>query len=667
MPSPSGYSALSYVNDSGTYYVDALMSGVKWGGGIGTGASLSYSFPGINATWISGYGSGEPLNGFAALSAGQQGAFAAALATWAEVANIGFNQVADTNTSVGDIRVGISADVDQGGAVAWAYYPGPYTEAGDVWLAPSWYGDGATPVSGEFTFHAFVHEIGHSLGLSHSFDQPNALPASQDSEKYTVMAYNNHPYATIHASEPMLYDIAAIQYLYGANMTTRTGNDNYSFSASTEELSCIWDAGGNDTLDGSNQTLAATINLNAGSFSSIGIKNNGVAARDNVAIAFNVVIENANGGSGNDSITGNGAANALNGNGGNDTLNGGGGNDTLLGGTGTDMAVFSGLSTGYAATLLGDGSWQVVGADGTDILSGFEYALFGNGGFVFDTWANSGGGGDSLGGDWIGGAGNDSFVGTAADESADGLDGNDTLLGYGGNDTLDGGAGNDSARGGDGNDQLFGGAGNDRLYGEAGDDTLDGGTGYDTLDGGYGNDVFVIDGTGKSIRDAGGIDRVEASISYTLGKGIENLSLTGGNAINGAGNGLANLIIGNDANNSLSGSSGNDTIVGGGGSDLLSGGRGRDVFDYNALADAGASGDVISGFARGSSGDILDLSDLLDGLAGYDGTNAFSGGYLQFAGSLVQVDANGGGDGFTTLVTLSGVTLDATYTFNYIV
>jgi serralysin len=660
MPTPSGYSPYSYVNDSGTYYVDALMSGVKWGGGIGTGASLSYSFPGINATWISGYGSGEPSNGFAALSAGQQGAFAAALATWAEVANIGFSQVADTNTSVGDIRVGISADVDQENAVAWAYYPGPWAEAGDVWLAPSWYGDGATPLSGEFAFHAFVHEIGHSLGLSHSFDQPNPLPASQDSEKYTVMAYDNHPYATIHASEPMLYDIAAIQYLYGANMTTRTGNDNYSFSASTEELSCIWDAGGNDTLDASNQTLAATINLNAGGFSSIGIKNNGVAARDNVSIAFNVVIENANGGSGNDSIAGNGAANALNGNGGNDTLSGGGGNDTLNGGDGTDYAVFSAGS--YTASLVND-FYQVVSNDGTDILSGIEWARFGSGSWLTIDSLLTGGGG------WIGTAGNDSYSGTSSGDSADGLGGNDTLLGYGGNDTLAGNDGNDSVRGGDGNDQLSGGDGNDRLYGEAGNDTLDGGLGYDTLDGGYGNDVFVIDGTGKAVKDVGGIDRVEASISYTLGSGIENLTLTGNAAINGTGNSAANLIIGNGANNSLSGSSGNDTLVGGGGSDLLSGGKGRDVFDYNALSDAGAGGDVISGFARGSSGDILDLSGLLEGLAGYDGTNAFSGGYLQFAGSLVQVDADGGGggDGFTTLVTLSGVNLDETYTFNYIV
>ena len=48
------------------------------------------------------------------------------------------------------------------------------------------------------------------------------------------------------------------------------------------------------------------------------------------------IIENASGGSGNDTITGNGAANILAGNLGNDTLSGLAGNDTLTGGGGTD-------------------------------------------------------------------------------------------------------------------------------------------------------------------------------------------------------------------------------------------------------------------------------------------------------------------------------------------
>src|SRR5205823_6443794 len=47
-------------------------------------------------------------------------------------------------------------------------------------------------------------------------------------------------------------------------------------------------------------------------------------------------VENAMGGSGNDSIVGNDGQNAIFGNGGNDKIGGGGGNDYLYGGAGND-------------------------------------------------------------------------------------------------------------------------------------------------------------------------------------------------------------------------------------------------------------------------------------------------------------------------------------------
>ena len=53
--------------------------------------------------------------------------------------------------------------------------------------------------------------------------------------------------------------------------------------------------------------------------------------------------------------------------------------------------------------------------------------------------------------------------------------------------------------------------------------------------------------------------------------------MTGGDAINGTGNALANIIIGNGANNQLFGGGGNDTIDGGDGNDLIDGGVGNDT------------------------------------------------------------------------------------------
>ncbi|MCG9104832.1 type I secretion C-terminal target domain-containing protein [Laribacter hongkongensis] len=72
-----------------------------------------------------------------------------------------------------------------------------------------------------------------------------------------------------------------------------------------------------------------------------------------------------------------------------------------------------------------------------------------------------------------------------------GGEGNDVLMGMGGDDHLSGGAGNDVLFGGAGNDTLLGGHGNDVLLGGSGNDTLTGGAGNDILIGGSGVDTFV--------------------------------------------------------------------------------------------------------------------------------------------------------------------------------
>ncbi len=65
----------------------------------------------------------------------------------------------------------------------------------------------------------------------------------------------------------------------------------------------------------------------------------------------------------------------------------------------------------------------------------------------------------------------------------------------------------------------------------------------------------------KAIEAAGaGTDRVDSAVSFTLGANVENLTLTGAAAISGAGNTLANIIIGNSANNTLSGGAGVDSL-----------------------------------------------------------------------------------------------------------
>ncbi|MBV5303177.1 MAG: DUF4347 domain-containing protein [Chlorobium sp.] len=109
------------------------------------------------------------------------------------------------------------------------------------------------------------------------------------------------------------------------------------------------------------------------------------------------------------------------------------------------------------------------------------------------------------------------------------------------------------------------------LYGGAGNDTLIGVGGNDTLNGGSGDDTYVIDSLVYSIveQEGQGIDTLLSSVGSGLPKNIENLTLTGSDAINGSGNSLNNIITGNSANNILFGGAGNDTFYGGAGIDTV--------------------------------------------------------------------------------------------------
>jgi Ca2+-binding RTX toxin-like protein len=121
-----------------------------------------------------------------------------------------------------------------------------------------------------------------------------------------------------------------------------------------------------------------------------------------------------------------------------------------------------------------------------------------------------------------------------------------------------------------GANKLAGLAGNDTLTGGDGADTLNGGADNDLMTGGNDNDVYVIGSPADKVTEssaAGGHDKVESTITYTLGANLEDLDLATAGVANGTGNTLANLIIGSAEANVLDGKTGADTMKGGAGDD----------------------------------------------------------------------------------------------------
>lgn len=369
------FSPLSVVPLAHTQSIQNLLSGSKWGNGIGNGADLSYSFSNYNSLF-----NYTTLGMFdlKLMTATQKIAAQNAMEMWANVANISFNEVLDTSVSAGDIRWNATMSFDIS-SIQTFVSPNSASN-GDIWIGAN-YGGYNSSTAGSYSMYAYMHELGHALGLTHPNEGTIAPISNEDQLKYSIMSYRSFAGDTttgtygnsFFPTTPMINDIAAIQFLYGANTNNKSGDNVYAWVNGQNIFETIWDGGGNDTIDASNQTQGVVIQLTPGKWSSIGASfwNGQGYVRDCLTIAYDTIIENAIGTNLVDQLEGNDAANMLQGLGGNDILDGGGGDDT---------AVFIGNMSEYSIVRNVDGSITVTdtvsGKDGSDILRNIEHIKF---------------------------------------------------------------------------------------------------------------------------------------------------------------------------------------------------------------------------------------------------------------------------------------------------
>lgn len=396
---------------------------------------------------------------------------------------------------------------------------------------------------------------------------------------------------------------------------------------------------------------------------------NYAAAAAGVTVDLSLTGAQATGGAGTDTVlgfenvTGSSFADTLIGTAGANTIDGGKGADTMTGGAGNDSYVVD--STSDRIVELVDGGIDSVQASASYTLAAeIENLTLTGTGAINGT-------GNSLA---------NVIIGNASANSLSGGAGNDTLNAGAGADTMNGGSGSDTYVVDNLGDLLFEQAGGgldlvqssvsftlepelenltltgtaainatgnakaNVLIGNTAANVINGGAGADTMTGGSGSDTYVVDDANDQTNEqaGGGLDQVQASISWTLGAELENLTLSGSAIINATGNAKANVIVGNAAANVINGGAGADTMTGGSGGDTYVVDNGSD----QVIEQAGGGLDLVQSSVSFTLGDEVE-NLTLTGASALDATGNYKANALVGNGAANVLDGSYGADTMT--------------------
>jgi len=253
----------------------------------------------LTFSWLSGaeaYLSATDKSNFQPLSATQKDAVRSALTYLSTLVNVTFTETNDRAAA----KVLYGTNNQNGVSGGYANYPNGNGGNPSTLLLANDGQSGAANAGAElgklggYGWVTLIHEIGHTMGLKHPGNynaggggtQKPYLPAALDNRRMSIMSYKN-PTASISLSVTAtqsgyswsksavnpttfgVFDIAALQYLYGA--ITNSTATNLTFNDGFSDFKTVWAPKG-VKVDAGATSKANIFDLREGAYSSISVK-----------------------------------------------------------------------------------------------------------------------------------------------------------------------------------------------------------------------------------------------------------------------------------------------------------------------------------------------------------------------------------------------------------